>query len=94
MNCRFVVSIRTLFRSKSNRMKHLIVLLALIPAAAHAHPGHPGHEVGDIGWGSHPILGLTFVVLLTAAIFISRRTPRIFAGLSAAIAAVALVLAH
>jgi hydrogenase/urease accessory protein HupE len=73
-------------------MKNLIAILALTTAAAHAHPGHPGHESGDIGWGSHPILGLAFVALLTAAVFISRRTPRILAGLSAVLAAVTLIL--
>jgi len=73
-------------------MKKLTSLLALTATAAHAHPGHPGHEIGDIGWGSHPILGLAFVVLFSGALFISRRTPRILAGACAAIAAVTLVL--
>lgn len=87
-----MVSISTPLRSKSLRMKNLIAILALTTAAAHAHPGHPGHESGDIGWGSHPVLGLAFVVLLTAALFISSRTPRILAGVSAAIAAVTFIL--
>ena len=73
-------------------MKNLAAILALTTAAAHAHPGHPGHESGDIGWGSHPILGMAFIVLLCAALFISRRTPRILAGACAVIAAVTLVL--
>ncbi len=86
-----MIFIRTPLRSKSLRMKNLIAILAVTTAAAHAHPGHPGHESGDIGWGSHPVLGLTFVVLLAAAVFISRRTPRIVAGLSAALAGVSLI---
>ena len=73
-------------------MKNLASILALTTAAAHAHPGHPGHENGDIGWGSHPVLGLAFVILLPAALFISRRTPRILASVSALVAAVTLVV--
>ena len=73
-------------------MKNLASILALTTAAAQAHPGHPGHETGDIGWGSHPVLGLAFVILLTAALFISRRPPRLLAGACAALAAVTLVL--
>ena len=88
----FVVFFRTPLRSKSLRMKNLIAILAVTTAAAQAHPGHPGHETGDIGWGSHPILGITFIVLLIAALSVSRRAPRILAGACAAIAAVTLVL--
>ena len=73
-------------------MKNLIAIFALTTAAAQAHPGHPGHEIGEIDWGSHPILGMTFLVMLTAALFISRRTPRILAGTCAVIAAVTLIL--
>ena len=73
-------------------MKNLIAILAMTTAAAHAHPGHPGHETGDIGWGSHPVLGLTLVALLTAAISVSRRTPRILAAVSAAVAFFTLIL--
>ena len=72
-------------------MKRLLSFLALTTAATHAHPGHPGHEVGDIGWGSHPVLALSFVVLLTAAVLISRRIPRAFASVCAAVIAVALI---
>ena len=73
-------------------MKNLIAILVLTTAAAHAHPGHPGHEIGDIGWGSHPLLGMSFVCLLAAALFISRRTPRLIIGASAAVVAVTLAL--
>lgn len=73
-------------------MKKFFAILALTAASAHAHPGHPGHEFGDVSWGSHPLLGTAFVVLLTVALFISRRTPRLLVGLCAAIAGATIFL--